>query len=201
MEKYLNHFGDQETPPFGVVFMASTVTEIEELTGSFTNSCGFISAFIDDVNKKEKEIEHPETMKPRNPDKIAGYFMEERAVMALEWQSKIHKYVPIGFCALTYELAEGPIYEIGSIVKSPTTKQKGIGALIILAALELFKAKSAKSIIAYCNNISLSLALKLGASIISQEELASNFPYLKPYSGDTIVDFTPIRDSLLKKGG
>lgn len=189
-----------------LVLVAASQESVEQLTEDVVGVCSVISAWIDAVNQEEKNKGNPETMKPRSTEKILSYLQEGKGVVLLQYDGE-GKYAPVGFCALPYDLDKekpGKVLELGSLIKAPTTKQKGIGIAATMATLQLPLAQNAETIIGYANKNSLPLftlgfnaKLGVGAHIISDDELATCFPYLPAYSGDIIVDLTAIRDALL----
>jgi len=110
--------------------------------------------------------------------------------------NEVGEYVPCGFCALPFDLKEdspGEMIELGTLIRSPHTNQRDIGKLATFSALGLPVAQRAKIVIAYANQSSLHVFLKIGGKIISAEDLSEKFPFLPEYSGDTIVDLTEIK--------
>ncbi len=198
MTEQLPHYDQFEKDSSSLAFTISLPEELEQLTGSLDQVSTTISSWIAEVNKIEEANGRKQTMKPRDPEKIKKFFIEGKGVVVIA-ETENNSCIPVGFCALTYELNEGPVYEMGSLIKSPSTKFRGIGHIAILTVLELPKAKDAKSIIAYANNKSFPLLMNLGGRVIPSNELATLYPYLKPYAGDVIVDLNPIRINLLTK--
>ncbi len=194
----------------------AVVTDLGELSirMSVDHYCDAVSSWIHAVNEREFSEGRPETMKPLSARDISAFLGTGRAVALLEQASSPDPglrtdaaWLPAGFSALTYHFVDGEsgsVYELGGLIRSPWSRRRGLGLAATVAALELPRAAAALAIVAYANRASLPLFMSglewyvgVGAAVVSPSDLESRFPYLPEYSGDTIVDLSPVRDRLI----
>lgn len=122
---------------------------------------------VEEASWVASRISESETMLPKTTEDILALFAEGRSVLVVDDMGH-----PIAHGAVTFLYEDAHVLEVGSIIVDESRRGQGLGMLATESAIILATLRyPGWTKMALCNQASLPIFLKLGAEVVTFENL------------------------------